>query len=45
MEADTDDEDMEDVRLNYIRECHWRMGLNNDNREVDDEKEILHATG
>ena len=42
MQADPDDEDMEEVRLDDEIYHHWKMVLNNNNGGVDYEKDILH---
>ena len=43
MDPDPDEEYMEDVRLDGRRECHWRMGLEDNGGGVEDKKELLHA--
>ena len=36
------EEDMQDVRLNYERERHWKMIFEDNNGGVYDEKSIQH---
>ena len=43
MQADTDKEDMEGMRIYIKREIHQRMVFNDNNGGVDYEKIILHA--
>ena len=43
MEDDTDEEDMEYVRLDDERERHWKMGFEDNYEGVDDKKALLYA--
>ena len=43
MEADPYGEDMEEVRLKYERERHWRIVFEDNKVGVDYEKSIIHA--
>ena len=43
MDADPDEYNMEEVRLDNKRDHHWRMVFEGKNRGVYDEKTILHA--
>ena len=43
MYQDNDEEDMEYVRLDEKRERHWRMVLEENYGEVENEKALLHA--
>ena len=43
MEPDTDEEQMEDVRLDKKRQRPWRVFFEGNDLGVDDEKLILHA--
>ena len=42
-DPDTDEEDMEDVKLDHKRERHWRIVFEDNNGGVDNKKSILHA--
>ena len=44
MEDDTDEEEMEDVKLDDERKIYWRMGVQVNDGGVDDQKALLHAT-
>ena len=44
MEDDTDEEDMEYVKLDDEREFHWRMVFGDNYEGVDDKKTLLYAT-
>ena len=41
MEPDPDEEEVEDVRLENKRECHWKMFFEDNDGGVDDQKAIL----
>ena len=43
MDPDTDEEDMEDLRLDDKREHYWRIVLEDNYGGVDNEKALLHA--
>ena len=43
VETDTDEEDVEDVVLDYYRERHWHMVFQDKNGGVDGTKALLHA--
>ena len=43
VDQDPDEEETEDVKLDNERERHWRMFLEDNDRGVDDKKELLHA--
>ena len=43
MEQDTDEEDMEYLKLDNDRERHWRMVFEDNDGGVDDKKELLHV--
>ena len=42
MEAGLDEEEMEDVRIDDERDRHWRMVFEENERGVDDKREISH---
>ena len=43
MDADTYEEEMEDMRLDNERERHWGMVFEGEKGGVDDYKSIIHA--
>ena len=42
MYPDPDEEEMEDVRLDNERECHWRMVSKDNDGGVDNRISIMH---
>ena len=42
VEGDTDEQEIEDVHLEYERERHWRMVLVNNYGGLDDAKTLIH---
>ena len=43
VEVDPDEEQMEYVKLDYERECHWIMFFEDNDGGVDGKKALLHA--
>ena len=43
MEADLDEEKMQDVRLDDERQCHWMMAFEDNKIGVEDDKLIRNA--
>ena len=42
MGSDQDDKDMDNMRLEYDRDCHWRVVFKENDVEVNDEESIIH---
>ena len=43
LQDDPDEEEIDDVNLEYERECHWRIVIEDNYGGADDKKEFLHA--
>ena len=42
MDDDTDEEEMDNINLDYEREINWRMVSEDNDGRVDDAKALLH---